>query len=86
MHNEEVESEDEKKFVSVEAHALWNKKFDDKGFISKREFGKLISPFSEIIEKKGWDFFYKHKAPGFTALAREFHSNIVEMKEDSVYV
>ena len=33
-------------------------------------FGKLISPLSEIIEKKGWDFFYKHKAPGFAAMAR----------------
>ena len=85
-HNEEAVSEGDKDFVSAEAHALWNKLFADKGFISERGFGKLISPFSEIIEKKGWDFFCKHKAPGFAALAREFYSNMVEMKEDSVYV
>ena len=85
-HNEEAEPEGDKDFVSVEAHDLWNKLFADKGFISERGFRKLISPFSEIIEKKGWDFFYKHKAPGFVALEREFYSNMVEMKEDSVYV
>ena len=85
-HNEEAELEGDKDIVSTEAHALWNKLFVDKGFISERGFGKLISPFSEIIEKKGWDFFYKHKEPGFAALAREFYLNMVEMKEDSVYV
>ena len=84
-HNEEAESEGDKDFVSAEAHALWNKLFADKGFISERGFGKLISPFLEIIEKKYWDFFCKHKAPGFAALAREFYSNMVEM-EDSIYV
>ena len=52
-HNEEAEPKGDKEFVSVEAHALWNKLFVDKGFISERGFGKLISPFSEIIEKKG---------------------------------
>ena len=85
-HNEEAESEGDKDFVSTEAQSLWNKLFADKGFISEKGFGKLISPFSEIIEKKGWDFFCKHKAHGFAALAREFYSNMVEMKEDSVYV
>ena len=79
-------SEGDKNFFFAEAHALWSKQFADKGFISERGFGKLISLFSKIIEKKGLDFFCKHKAPGFVALAREFYSNMVEMKEDSVYV
>ena len=52
-HNEEEKSEGDKDFVSAEAHALWNKQFADKGFISERGFGKLISHFSEIKEKKG---------------------------------
>ena len=86
QNNEEAKPEGDKDFISAEAHALWNKLFADKGFISERGFGKLISHFSKIIEKKGWDFFCKHKAPGFVALAREFYSNVVEMKEDSVYV
>ena len=44
--NEEVESKDEKTFVYAKAHALWNKQFADKGFISKKGFRKLVSPFS----------------------------------------
>ena len=51
--NEEAEPEGDKDFVFAEAHALWNKLFANKDFISERGFGKLISPFSEIIEKKG---------------------------------
>ena len=58
----------------------------NKGFISKRGFGKLVSSFVEIIERKGWKLFYTHKAPGFSALAREFYANMVGMREDSVYV
>ena len=38
----------------------------------ERGFGKLISPFSKVIEKRGWGFFCEHKAPGFSALAKEF--------------
>ena len=54
--------------------------------MGERGFGKLILPFSEVIEKRGWGFFCEHKAPGFFALAREFYANMVGMKEDSVYV
>ena len=85
-HIEGIETKDDKYFISAEAKALWNKKMADKGFVSKRGFGKLISPFAEMIEKKGWEFFYAHKAPGFSALAREVYANMVGMREDSVYV
>ena len=54
--------------------------------MGERGFGKLIPPFSEVIEKRGWGFFCEHKASGFSALAREFYANMVGMKEDSVYV
>ena len=54
--------------------------------MGERGFGKLMSPFSKVIEKRGWRFFYEHKAPGFSALAREFYANMVGMKEDSIYV
>ena len=50
---EEGESEEYIDFVFVEAKDLWTKALADKGFICKRGFGKLISHFSEIIEKKG---------------------------------
>ena len=56
----------------------------DKGFIGERGFGTFISPFVEIIEKRGWSLFCKHKLPGFTAVVREFYANMIKMKEDSV--
>ena len=65
---------------------VWEKQLVDKGFINKRGFGKFISPFLEIIEKKGWNFFCEHKAPGFSTLAIKFYSNMVKMREDYVYV
>ena len=82
----EATNQDDKDFVSKEAQELWNKVLFDKEFVCERGFGKLISSFSKVIEKRGWGLFYEHKAPGFSALAREFYSNMVGMKEDSVYV
>ena len=79
-------TEDDKDFISKEAQELWNKILFDKEFVGERDFGKLISPFLEVIEKKGWGFFCEHKAPGFSALAREFYANMVGMKEESVCV
>ena len=58
----------------------------DKDFVCERGFGKLISPFYEVITKGGWEFFCDHKAPGFSALPREFYVNMVGMKDDSVFV
>ena len=83
---EEGESEEDKYFVSAEAKDLWTKVLADKGFVSERGFGKLISPFSKIIEKRGWESFCAHTVPGFSALAREFYANMVGMREDTVYV
>ena len=85
-HTEEKETESDKDFVSTKAKDLWNKLLADKGFVSERGFGKLISPFSKIIEKRGWEFFCTYKALGFSARAREFYANMVGMREDSVYV
>ena len=85
-HTEENETEGEKEFISAKARALWNNQMADKGFISERGFGKLISPFAEIIEKKCWEFFCTHKVPGFFTMAREFYANMVGMREGSVYV
>ena len=83
---EQTEEED-KDFISVEAKDIWTKVLADKGFVCERGFGKLISHFYEIIEKRGWESFCAHAAaPGFSALAREFYANMVGMREDTVYV
>ena len=74
---EERGSKEDKDFVSAEAKDIWTKVLADKGFICERGFGKLISHFSEIIEKRGWESFYAHTVPGFSNLAREFYANMV---------
>ena len=85
-HGEKKETEDDKDFISKEAHELWNKIMFNKEFVGEKGFGKLIYPFSEVIEISGWGFFCDHKAPGFSALTWEFYANMVGVKEDSVYV
>ena len=79
-------TEEEKDFISEEAKELWNKVMFNKEFFCERGFSKLISPFSKVIEKRGWEFFCEHKAPRFLALVREFYANMVGMKDNSVYV
>ena len=80
------ESEDDKAFISDKAYSLWEKNLSDKGFLGESGFGKFISPFVEIIEKRGWSLFCKHKPPGFAAVVMEFHANMVEMEEDLAYI
>ena len=41
-------------FVSNKAFVLWENNIKDRGFIVERGFNKLISPFIEMIEKRGW--------------------------------
>ena len=43
---EEGESEEDKDFISVEAKDLLNRQLAEKGFVSERGFGKLISLFA----------------------------------------
>ena len=45
-------TEEEKDFISPEAKELWNKVMSDKEFVCESGFGKLVSPFSEVIKKK----------------------------------
>ena len=80
-HTEKEATEDDKDFISKEAQELWNKILFDKEFVGERGFGKLISPFSEVIEKRGWGFFCEHKVPEFSSLA-----SMVGIKDESVYV
>ena len=56
-----------------------------KDFIGERGFSRLISPFLEIIEKKGWHLFCEHKALGFVDVVKEFYSNMVGLKEKIMY-
>ena len=39
-----------------------------------------------MIEQRGWGKFYKHQKSGYAAVVREFYSNLVGRKENSVFV
>ena len=83
---EEGESEEDKDFVSAEVKDLWTKVLANKGIVNERGFGKLISHFSEIIEKRGWESFCACTTLGFSAMAKEFYENMVGMRECTVFV
>ena len=51
--------------VSECAYLALRDKLQHKDFISERGLRKLISPFLEIVERKGGHLFYEHKAHGF---------------------
>ena len=58
----------------------------DRGFIVERGFKRLISPFVEMLEKRGWQSLGEHKEPGYVALVKEFFANLVEKEEKRLYV
>ena len=58
----------------------------DRGFIFERGFKKLISLFSKMLEKRGWQSLGENKEPGCAALVKEFFANMVEEEEKKVYV
>ena len=48
------------------------------GVIVERGFKKLVSPFSEMLEKRGWKSLGEHKALGCATWVKEFFTNMVE--------
>ena len=78
--------EEEDKFVSDEAYSTWKKYYAGKGFVGEREFSQLISPFKELIEQRGWGKFCKHYKTGYADIVREFYSNLLGRKDNSVFV
>ena len=73
-------------FVSKRAYFAWRDKLKHKDFIGERWFSKLISPFVETIEHRGWHLFCEHKAPGFVDLVEEFYSNVVGLREKAWFI
>ena len=49
-------------------------------------FNKLISPFIEMLKKRGWQLFSEHKASSFAALVKEFYGYMVGVKGKKVCV
>ena len=73
-------------FVSEEAHSNMRKYYANKGFVAERRFKTPITPFKEMIEKRGWGTLCVHRKAGYAAVVREFYSNLVGRKDNTVYV
>ena len=74
------------KFVPDKAKALMERSLKDIGFIAERGFKKLISHFTEMMEKRGWQSLGEHKEPGCAVLVKEFFANFVVKEGKNVYV
>ena len=68
------------------AYIAWRDKLQRKDLIGERGFNKWISPFHELVERKGWHLLCEHKAPGFVDVVKEFYANMIGMKDKIVYV
>ena len=83
---EKVAEEEVEDFVSEEAYSNWRKHYAGKGFVAERRFKNPITPFKEMIEKRGWETLCAHRRAGYTAVVREFYSNLVGRKDNTIYV
>ena len=83
---ERVTEEEVDDFVSEEAHSNMRKYYAHKGFVAERRFKTPITPFKELIEKRGWGTLCAHRRAGYAAVVREFYSNLVGRKDNTVYV
>ena len=72
--------------VSETTHVVMEQTLLYKDFIGERGFNKIISPFREEIEKRGWNLLCEHIPVGFAAVVREFFANLVDKKERNCYV
>ena len=81
-----VTEEEVDDFVSEEAHSNMWKYYAHKGFVAERRFKTPITPFKELIEKRGWETLRAHRRAGYVAVVREFYANLVGRKDNTVYV
>ena len=78
---EEVED-----FVSEEAYSNWKKHYANKGFVAESRFRNPITPFKEMIKQRGWEGLCAHQKSGYATVVREFYSNLVGRKDNTVFV
>ena len=74
-----------KSFISEKAGALMEGSLKDRGFIDERGLKKVISPFAEMLEKRGWQSLGEHNEPSYASLVKEFFVNMVEKEGKRVY-
>ena len=60
----EIEAGDARGFYSDRRVEDYKKHLAKKGFVEERGFKKLVAPFKEEIEKKGWETMSMYMKPG----------------------
>ena len=83
---EKATEEEVEDFVSDEAYSNWKKYYANNGFVAERRFKNPITPFKEMIEKRGWKALCTHQRSRYAAVVREFYSNLVGRKDNTVFV
>ena len=73
-------------FVSERVHVVMEQTLLHKDFIRERGFNKLISPFREVMENRGWNLLCDHKPVGLTTVVKDFFANMVGKKDKMCYI
>ena len=76
----EVERGEARVFLSNKGAEAFEKSLAKKGFKEERGFKKQVSPFKEVVERRGWKAVCKHVKPGKRALVKEFYVNLGEIR------
>ena len=72
--------------MSEEAYSNWKKHYANKGFVAERRFRNPITPFKEMIEQRGWEALCTHQKSGYAIVVREFYSNLIGRKDNTMFV
>ena len=67
-----VEEGEAKAFYSNKGEEAFKKHLAKKVYLEERGFKKLVSPFKEEVERRGWEMVSQHMEPGKRALVKEF--------------
>ena len=76
----------ERNLISEKAVALMEGSLKNRGFIDKRGFKNIISPFVEVLKRREWQLLPEHKESGCASLVKDFYVNMVEKEGKRVYV
>ena len=81
-----VKAGDAKAFYFDKGEEAFKKYLEKKGFMEERGFKKLMSPFKEEIERRGWENVSIHMEPEKRAVVKEFYSNLGDRKYLTCYI
>ena len=82
----EVEAGEVISFYSEKGVNSFKKYLSKKGYVEERGFKKLLSPFKEEVERRGWEIVSQYIKPGRRAIVKEFYANLGERKDLTCYV